>query len=382
MNIILHDFGKHLNFAPLTLTRPLGDLRVGIFTNAERWKELIPEASISFKTSTYLQNVFPLIKKEENLWWNASVIPTLEVLTYIQNLAKGESLFIDGTWVAYKGEELADGMQIEIPISSVIVLEERWNLFQYNDKILENDFLIKKRLKISADLPASCTLIGPREKLFIAPSAKLECAILNTNTGVIYLDEHSEIMEGSVVRGGLYLGEHAALKLATKIYGATTIGPHCKVGGEVNNVIFQAYSNKGHDGFVGNSVIGEWCNLGADTNTSNLKNNYGKVKAYDFESGSVKQTDVQFMGLMMGDHSKSGINTMFNTATVVGVSSTVFGAGFPPKYIPSFSWGGFDSNSKFNFEKAIEAANNMMVRRGLQLSKHEVEVLEHIFHSF
>jgi UDP-N-acetylglucosamine diphosphorylase/glucosamine-1-phosphate N-acetyltransferase len=203
----------------------------------------------------------------------------------------------------------------------------------------------------------------------------VEASILNTSTGPIYIGKDAEIMEGSVVRGPLAMCEHSALKLGTKVYGASTLGPHCKVGGEINNVVMQAYSNKGHEGFLGNSVIGEWCNLGADTNTSNLKNNYGAVSTYSYETKKEEKTNLQFMGLTMGDHSKCGINTMFNTATVVGVSCNIYGGDFPAKFIPSFSWGGSAGLVPFKFDKAVEYANNMMNRRGLALSNEEVEIL-------
>jgi UDP-N-acetylglucosamine diphosphorylase/glucosamine-1-phosphate N-acetyltransferase len=231
--------------------------------------------------------------------------------------------------------------------------------------------------RVSQKLSESNRLIGSEDNLFIEEGASIEGAILNTNFGPLYVGKYAEIMEGTVIRGPLALCDHAVLKLSTKVYGATTIGPYCKVGGEVNNVVFQAYSNKGHDGFLGNSVVGEWCNLGADTNTSNLKNNYGNVSVYCYKSSQEIETNTQFMGLTMGDHSKCGINTMFNTGTVVGVSCNIFGGDFPDKYIRSFSWGGKELTA-FKFDKAIDYANNMMNRRGLSLSNEEVEILAFI----
>lgn len=379
MNVILHDFDQHLTFAPLTLTRPVGELRMGIYTNTERWKVLCPEAQVSFKTEGYLAEVFPENLSDDNYFVNASVIASPELVAEIKALEFGTSLFAKDVFIASRGKDSwQQSNVVEVETEKFVVLKERWNLFQLNDEVLRMDFTLATKNKQSAPLSKTCQLIGDTADLFIAPSAKVEGAILNTTTGPIYIGEHAEIMEGSVVRGGLALCEHAVLKLASKIYGATTIGPYCKVGGEVNNVIFQAYSNKGHDGFLGNSLIGAWCNLGADTNTSNLKNNYGLVKTYDYRKGHIVQTDVQFMGVTMGDHSKTGINTMLNTATVVGVSATIFGAPFPPKFIPSFAWGGFDE-VRFNFGKAVEASNNMMVRRGLALSDAEKEVFRELF---
>ncbi len=377
MNIILHDLDAHLSFAPLTLTRPVGNLRMGIFTNDERWKNYCPTADISFKSEEYLEGKFPCKLQSDNLWVNAAVIPTKEIAQQVQDLKSGQSLYLNNEFVAYRGSEYVGGSRIDREVENLIVVKQRWDLFGMNEQVLRIDFDWVKSNRNGIQLDTSNQLIGSSDQLFIEEGARIQGAMLNTITGPIYVGNHAEIMEGSIVRGGLALCEHALLKLGSKVYGATTIGPFCKVGGEVSNVVFYAYSNKGHDGFLGNSVIGEWCNLGADTNTSNLKNNYGYVSTYDYRTGEFEKTDVQFMGLMMGDHSKSGINTMFNTASVVGVSSTIFGAGFPPKFIPNFSWGGFD-NEEFQFELALVAANNMMARRGLQLTKEEVAILTHL----
>ena len=377
MNIILHDLEAHLTFAPLTLTRPVGTLRMGIFTNDERWKNYCSAASVSFKTKDYLSGKFPCETSEDNFWVNAAVIPTEELAKLVSVLQSGEALYANNEFIAYRGSEYGRGARIDKTLDDLIVLKHRWDLFGMNDKVLKNDFEWVKANRNGIQLDTSNQLIGSADQLFIEEGAIVQGAILNTTTGPIYVGKHAEIMEGSIVRGGLALCEHAVLKLGSKVYGATTIGPYCKVGGEVNNVVFYAYSNKGHDGFLGNSVIGEWCNLGADTNTSNLKNNYGFVSTYDYATEQFEKTDIQFMGLVMGDHSKSGINTMFNTAAVVGVSSTIFGAGFPPKFIPNFAWGGFD-NEEFQFELALVAANNMMSRRGLQLTEEDVAILTHL----
>jgi len=377
MNIILHDLEAHLTFAPLTLTRPVGNLRMGIFTNDERWKNYCSAASVSFKTKDYLSGKFPCETSEDNFWVNAAVIPTEELAKLVSVLQSGEALYANNEFIAYRGSEYGRGARIDKTLDDLIVLKHRWDLFGMNDKVLKNDFEWVKANRNGIQLDTSNQLIGSADQLFIEEGAIVQGAILNTTTGPIYVGKHAEIMEGSIVRGGLALCEHAVLKLGSKVYGATTIGPYCKVGGEVNNVVFYAYSNKGHDGFLGNSVIGEWCNLGADTNTSNLKNNYGFVSTYDYATEQFEKTDIQFMGLVMGDHSKSGINTMFNTAAVVGVSSTIFGAGFPPKFIPNFAWGGFD-NEEFQFELALVAANNMMSRRGLQLTEEDVAILTHL----
>ncbi len=372
MKIQLHDNGKHLDFAPLTLTRPVGNLRMGILTNDERWGKLLPNAEITFETEDYLAEKFPC--SSQAIVVNACVIPTPELVQQVIKLKGNEELVIGGDWIARSGTgEVIKKYEGKTPI----ILSNRWDLYQKNDKVLEKDFELLTKGKTSVQLSSTNTIIGDPNKIFLENGARVEATVLNTNDGPIYIGENAEIMEGSIIRGGLAMCKNSTLKMGSKIYGATTIGPHCKVGGEVNNVIFYAYSNKGHDGFLGNSVVGEWCNLGADTNTSNLKNNYSFVKAYSYKTGELEGTEIQFMGLFMGDHSKSGINTMFNTATVVGVSSNVFGAEFPPKYIPSFAWG-IDGN-QYDFEKAITSANNMMKRRGLSVSEEDFKLLRYIF---
>ena len=371
MKIQLHDNKKHLEFAPLTLTRPVGNLRIGILTNDERWRVLVPSIELSYETEDYLSDKFP--QDSNAIVVNACVIPNSELVKEILKLKGNEELVFEGTWLARSGTgEILKKYTGETPT----VINKRWELFQKNGEVLIQDFDLISKGKTTVQLSSTNTIIGDPNQIFLEEGAKVEAAILNTTNGPIYIGKNAEIMEGSIVRGPLAMCNDSVLKLGAKVYGPTTLGPFCKVGGEVNNVIFQAYSNKGHDGFLGNSIIGEWCNIGADTNTSNLKNNYSLVKTYSYESNRLEQTDVQFMGLVMGDHSKCGINTMFNTATVIGVSSNVYGAEFPPKYIPSFTWG--TNGDVFDFSKAIEGSNNMMSRRGLELSKEEVAILQHI----
>jgi UDP-N-acetylglucosamine diphosphorylase/glucosamine-1-phosphate N-acetyltransferase len=306
---------------------------------------------------------------------NAELIPNVEVAVAIVNLGENETLWMGKIWLAKKGNA---SVKVEYVGEIPVVISQRWHIFQKNGDAIYSDFELITAGRTSEKISKTNTVIGDESMIFIEEGAIVEAAILNTQSGPIYIGKDAEIMEGSIVRGPLAMCEHSALKLGAKVYGPTTLGPHCKVGGEVNNVVFQAYSNKGHDGFLGNALIGEWCNLGADTNTSNLKNNYGTISTYSYEEKGEIETETQFMGVCMGDHSKCGINTMFNTATVVGVSSNIYGAGFPAKFIPSFSWGGADEIVPFRFEKAIEYANNMMHRRGLQLSESEIAILRHI----
>jgi UDP-N-acetylglucosamine diphosphorylase/glucosamine-1-phosphate N-acetyltransferase len=251
-------------------------------------------------------------------------------------------------------------------------------LYALNDEVLVADFFLLTGGRSSQPLSDTNTVIGNEALIFLEEGAQVEASMLNTTGGPIYIANEAEIMEGCLVRGPFSLGEHAVLKMGAKIYGATTIGPYCKVGGEVSNTLFQSYSNKGHDGFLGNSLVGEWCNFGADSNTSNLKNNYSHVRTYSYEQEAETETGQQFMGVTMGDHSKCGINTMFNTATVVGVSCNIYGGGFPAKFLPSFSWGGADGLVPFKLEKAIEAANQMMGRRGLQLTEGDLAIFEEL----
>lgn len=375
MNIILHDNGLHLRFAPLTLTRPVGDLRVGIFTNKERWQKWIPEAEISFDTEKYLSSKFPRTEGEIEVEVNAAIIPNEAVAAAVVLLADNQILVSEDTWIARRGNA---SEKIVWKEQHPIELKQRWDIFQLNDEVLVADFFLLTSGRESKGLSNTNTVIGNEELIFLEEGAHVEGAFLNTINGPIYIAKEAQIMEGSMIRGPFALCDHAEVKMGSKIYGSTTIGPYCKVGGEISNCVFQAFSNKGHDGFLGNSLIGEWCNLGADSNTSNLKNNYSLIRSWSFEKGAEIETGLQFMGVTMGDHSKCAINTMFNTATVVGVSCNVFGSGFPKKFIPSFSWGGVNNTVEFECNKALDAANAMMGRRGLQLSKEEIEILKHL----
>lgn len=375
MNLVLSDNRLHLTFAPLTLTRPLGQLRMGMFTAAERWTLLL-----KFKGEIQYHTENPLIKKHfateptnEDLLINAAIIPCEALANEVNDLALGEELVHDKIWIARKGSGQNKKQSHTAPLA---ILNHRWDLYLNNEKVLISDFASYTKDKQSEQLSATNKVIGDTNLIFLEAGAQIEACILNTTNGPIYLGKNTEVMEGTMIRGPFSLNESACVKMGAKIYGGTSIGPHCKVGGEISNTIFLAYSNKGHDGFIGNAYIGAWCNLGADTNCSNLKNNYSPVKTYDFVSQKMVQTDVTFMGLFMGDHSKCSINTMFNTATVVGVSANIFSSGFPKKYIPSFAWG---ENEKFKFEKALEVAESMMKRRELSLSKSEISILNSIY---
>ena len=374
---------------PLTFTRPIADVRVGILTIREKWEKLLRQKSFSL-TETYLGEKFtPCTDHAPGLYINGAVLPDEKLRAAIKSLGALQSLTANGLLLAFKTEKnhinyenfeaIAKSFTPIAYESPVLHIAHTWDIFKLNGEALTADFKLLTEGRKSEKLSETNTLIGPLESVFIEPGAKVEASILNTTSGPIYIGVDAEIMEGCALRGPLALGEHAALKMATKVYGPTTLGPHCKAGGELNNVIFFGYSNKAHDGFLGNSVIGEWCNLGADTNNSNLKNNYGNVDVFSYREGKAIDTGLTFCGLVMGDHSKCGINTMFNTGTVVGVSANIFGGDFPPKFIPSFSWGGAQWLRTFSFEKSLEVATKMMARRELQPSEADVKILRAVF---
>ncbi|MFM8595980.1 MAG: putative sugar nucleotidyl transferase [Flavobacteriales bacterium] len=368
MKLLLTDNNAHLKFAPLTLTRPVGALRCGLFTNAERWQQWLGEAEIGFETQAYLQEKFP---KTEGIKVAAQLIPNEEFAIAVKNLPENTGLYFQDTLLAQNGNPLE---KISYTGQAPVMLSERWDLFQLNDSIIKADFELATAGRTSEKLPKTNLLIGSTDQLFIEAGATIEGVTLNTTQGPIYIGKNVEIMEGSLLRGPLAILDGAVIKMGAKIYGGTTIGPECRIGGEVSNSIFYGYSNKGHDGFIGNALIGEWCNLGADTNCSNLKNNYGQIKTYSYEAQSEVQTTLQFMGVCMGDHSKTAINVQLNTATVIGVCSNIVSSGFPAKFIPSFAWVTDSKTEKFQLDKAIEAAIAMMSRRHIAFTKADNQI--------
>ena len=373
MKIILADLKAHLRFAPLSLTRPIGDIRVGMFTNFERWTILLPEDEIGFHTESYLSDEFEQL--ENGVIVNACVIPNEDFVAAVVHLENDCRLVLNEITMAIHGN--GDNV-ITFTGEAPLIVNQRWDLLSVNEAVIIHDISLIKESVSFQKIPKSVTVIGSKDDIYIEKGASLEACTLNTTEGPIYISNGAEIMEGSCIRGPFVMCENSVVKMGAKIYGATTIGPSCKVGGELSNVIFQGFSNKGHDGFLGNSYIGEWCNLGADTNVSNLKNNYGSVSTYCYEKEEQVKTDRQFLGLFMGDHSKTGINTMFNTGSVVGVSCNLYGAGFFPKNTPSFSWGEPSSLVPFRIEKATEYANRMMERRSEKLSESEENILAHL----
>jgi UDP-N-acetylglucosamine diphosphorylase/glucosamine-1-phosphate N-acetyltransferase len=393
MNFILFDDRSRNNLLPFTYTRPVADIRFGINTVREKWEKLF-EKKFSTITQDYLQTKFPLIADEINILIPGSVCPSDGMKKEIEKLQADQQLVFEEQLIAVR---LAHEQLQKILENSSTILEniektgfikERslfrplkinqiWDIFSKNGEAILADYQELTKNRKSAKISKSNTIIGT--DLFVEEGAKVECAILNSSTGPIYIAKDAEVMEGSVIRGPFALCEGASVKMGAKIYGPSTVGPYSKVGGEINNAVIFGYSNKGHDGFLGNSVLGEWCNLGADTNNSNLKNNYSEVKVWSHNLEQEIDTGLQFCGLFMADHSKSGINTMFNTGTVIGVSSNIFGGGFPEKFIPSFSWGGADGMTEFAIDKAIEVAHRIYERRNLTFEKSDIEILKHIF---
>ncbi|HJN63935.1 MAG TPA: GlmU family protein [Flavobacteriales bacterium] len=376
MNTILFDHNREA-FLPLTYTRPIADLRIGIVTIKEKWEHHF--SSVSVKTEDYLSAKFPITLTAENLWINAQVLPNQDIVDEINALQKGEVLVKGDTPIAFISEKFDMGsLQEKESKRNFTLLYHIWEIFSQNGEEIKNDFERITKGRKSQELDKLSVKVGGYP-LFIEEGAKVESAFLNCKKGPIYIGKDTEIMEGSMVRGPFAMCNDSVLKMGSKIYSNTTLGPFCKVGGEVNNVVFMGYSNKGHDGFLGNSVIGEWCNLGADSNNSNLKNNYAEVKLWNYITQKFVNTGLQFCGLIMGDHSKCGINSMFNTGTVVGVCANIFGAGFPRNFIPSFSWGGSAGFSTYKTEKAFEVAEIVMQRRNKSFDEQEENILSHIF---
>ena len=381
MNYILFD-GEHRDaLLPFTYTRPVADIRIGILTIREKW-ELFLGTTTTTVTEDYLSDKYPMVEMEHNIMINGSYSPHEVLVNQVKNLKENQAVFDGNTIVAFyslEDQEIdLDTFEVIQSKAPLLKIETTWDIFSKNAAAIESDFKLLTADRTSAPIPEKTVAFNP-EAIFIEDGAQLPLCVLNATNGPIYIGKNTEIMEGSMVRGPFALCEGSTLKMGTKIYGPTTVGPHSKVGGEVNNSVFLGYANKGHDGFLGNSVIGEWCNLGADTNNSNLKNNYAEVRLWSYETENFARTGLQFCGLMMGDHSKCGINTMFNTGTVVGVSTNIFGSGFPRNFIPSFSWGGSKGFTTYLTSKAFDVAEVVMKRRGVEFTAQESAILEHVF---
>lgn len=381
INTVLFDDLNWKNLLPLTYTRCVADLRIGITTIREKW--LRQAKQVSIKTEGYLSSKYSMKLTSDNLFIHSGLIPTAHIIEKLKSLDQNHCLIKDDQIIAYRSSEL--WKDLSIPDSNrmecendIMLVSYPWDIFKLNDKLIQSEFEDLTQNRTSQPISGTNKCLNPKN-IFLEEGAKVEYALLNANEGPIYLGRDSEIMEGATIRGSFVLGEHSTVKMGAKVYGGTTIGPWSKVAGEIQNVVFNGYSNKAHDGYLGNSVLGEWCNLGADTNSSNLKNNYDLVKVWNYSFEKFHNTGLQFCGLIMGDHSKCGINTMFNTGTVVGVSANIYGAGFPRNFIPSFSWGGSSGFTEYSFNKAVNTAKIVYSRRNMELSDIDIEILRNVF---
>lgn len=371
-NIILFDDDKvRASLLPLTFTRPVAEVRFGIMTQAEKWKRAI-EGEYSCLTQDYLSVKYPVVMAGDNLFIAAHVSPDTALVDAILGLADGEALVTPaGETLAYRGVAGRD----VVYDGTFLAFRDVTDLFMLNDKAIAADYAVLTAGRASRPLSDTCRLVGDASQLFIEDGATVECASINVTKGPVYIGRDAEVMEGACLRGPIAMCPHSVVNMGGKIYGATTLGPYCKVGGELNNVVMTGYSNKAHDGFLGNAVIGEWCNLGAGCTASNLKNTYGPVRLWSYATGSFVKTGLQFCGLIMGDHSKAGINTMFNTATVVGVGVNFYGAGFPRTYIPSFHEGSTAGMKEVDMMRFFDTASRMMSRRHIPLTEADKEIL-------
>ncbi|MEQ8478135.1 GlmU family protein [Fulvivirga sp.] len=382
MNIILFDEPSiRTSLLPLTYTRPVAACRIGIMTIAEKWQKHLG-GTVSYLTEDYLTKKFALNKTEDNYYINGALCPDEKLIAAVQKLNVGEGIELNGQLLIARAKDLEaskENLKLTTFPNEVTLIDQPWKIFKQNAAQIKSDFKVITKGRTSASITDLHTIVYGKENIFIEEGASIKAAILNAESGPIYIGKNAQVHEGAIIKGSFALCEGSHIQMGAKIKGDTTIGPYSKAGGEISNSVIFGYSNKGHDGFIGNTVLGEWCNLGADTNTSNLKNNYDQVKLWSYEKQGFVNTGEQFCGLIMGDHSKSGINTMFNTGTVVGVSANVFGAGFPRNFIPSFSWGGVSGLTTFNIKKADEVAARVLERRNLKYDEIEAGILQHVY---
>ncbi|TCC89106.1 glucose-1-phosphate thymidylyltransferase [Pedobacter frigiditerrae] len=381
MAINLFDDKSWRSLRPLTFTRPVADLRVGILTIAEKWAKHL-NADFGFQTQDYLSSKFTA--KQADLFINGAVCPNEALIDTVLGLKPGQGLYAGNLCLAIKLEQPT----VELNVESVVVetlsfdypfthIQFPEDIFRSNDLEIREDFKLLTKDKTSATLSSTNVFLG--DNIFVEEGATAECSTFNSLQGPIYLGKNSQVWEGCFIRGSFALCEGSSVKMGAKIYPQTTIGPFSRVGGEINNAVIWGYSSKGHEGYLGNSVMGQWCNIGADTNNSNLKNNYAEVKLWDYEQESFRKTGLQFCGLIMADHAKCGINTMFNTGTVAGVSANVFGAGFPRNFIPDFAWGGAHGFEVYTLNKMLETAKLVYNRRGMELDDVEIAIITEVF---
>lgn len=383
MNVILFDNPTiRQNLLPFTFTRPVADIRVGILTIAEKWQRYL-QTKTSFSTEGYLSKKYPTTIDSDNLWINGAVCPDVDFVKLVTDLKEGDAIVKNQVILAVRTPddevpEIITGKIIEYT-QTLTIIDQVWKIYQNNGAQIRADFKLITHGRKSAPITDVHTRTYSPENIFLEEGAQTRGALLNAENGPIYLGKNSFVQEGALIRGPFALCEESYVNMGAKVRGDTTVGPFSKIGGEVSNSVIFGYSNKAHDGFLGNSVIGEWCNIGADTNTSNLKNNYENIKLWSYSKGGFVDTGLMFCGLMFGDHSKCGINMMFNSGTVVGVSASLFGSGYPRTFIPSFAWGGAAGFTTFQFNKAMETSRKAMERRGIALSEIDREILSTIY---
>ena len=389
MPILFVDDSARTGLLPLTYARPAADLRFGVLTLAEKWSRYL-ELPVGHLTEEYLTPLYSQEIGKDNFLVAGNLVPNVETVSWVRQLQVGTAFYREGRFVAARldrsaTEQFARGtvepsvVRSEVPHLPLSFVERPADLFLGNADAITADFELLTRERQSAPLSGTNRLIGSPDQIFIEEGASLEACVLNVDAGPIYIGKGATLLEGGMFRGPIAIGEGAVVKMGAKIYAGTTIGPHCKVGGEISNVIFQANTNKGHDDYLGNAVVGEWCNIGADTNASNLKNDYGEVKVWSYAAGKMVGSGLQFHGLVMGDHGKTGINTMLNTGTVIGFSANVFGTGFPPTFVPSFTWGGAEGSQPYRLDKAMDTARRVMARRNQHFTDAHRAVFEHVF---
>ena len=379
MKINLFDDASWRSLRPLTFTRPVADLRVGILTIAEKWGKHL-KADFGYITQDYLSSKYAT-EANATLYINGSICPDEALLDAVCALKLGEVLVKGDILIAHYHD--ADNLEL-VTFNNEYQYDRDFikitypeDIFKLNATEIRKDFELLTKGRTSASLSSTNTFLG--DNIFVEEGATAECSIFNSTFGPIYLGKDSQVWEGSIVRGSFALCEGSSLKMGSKIYSGTTIGPHSRVGGEVNNAVIWGYSSKGHEGYLGNSVLGQWCNIGADTNNSNLKNNYAEVKLWDYDKKGFRKTGMQFCGLIMADHAKCGINTMFNTGTVVGVSTNIFGAGFPRNFIPDFAWGGAHGFEVYTLKKMFETTEKVLTRKDIDFNDLEKEILTKVF---
>ena len=386
MTLILFDDQARESLLPLTFTRPVAKIRIGILTIAEKWQKYLKTEDLGFKTADYLQEKFPFKSSSENILINGSVCPDEDLVEAIDKLKSGEILISNSVLIAsrLKESDLRDFDALNISKYPSVTyskdfrkIEYPENIFSYNDSEIRKDFSLITAGRSSASISSTNVILG--DNIFIEEGVEAECSVFNTTKGPIYLGRNAQVWENCSIRGSFALCDDSQVKMGARIYGMTTIGPHCRVGGEINNSVIFSNSSKGHEGYLGNAVLGEWCNIGADSNNSNLKNNYADVRLWDYSAENFRNTNLQFCGLIMADHAKCAINTMFNTGTVVGVSANVFGSGFPRNFIPDFSWGGAQGFGVYSLAKMFETADKVYVRRDAVFNETEKKILSEVF---